>query len=436
MGMPPATMPMGMPPPVGLGVGPPPMDDPPPAGGEGPRHEGLLKKRSPSAAPGKGWQERWFVLEGAVLSYFKQKDAKTMFMEVDKDGSGALDIDEIGKLCKEMGMKLSKKAEQKMMKDLDANGDNEVTFEEFEGWWQVNGGKTAKSRAAVGDITLTDMRDIQTIGTLQIALVGSDRNYNLEANSEAEAEVWVSKMRASVPSPEAAAKAGAAQRRAAWVQTMDAVVAAGGQSPPVAMAAFPVDGPLGIMWQELQHQGGAFAVVKAVQPGSAAAMNRVVAGRLLGYIQGQPTFGLSYEEIVNRIKSAARPLQIGFVAEVEPEAPSEVAAAADHGAPVLAKNWLNIEWEGGKKKAKVERRYCTLDKKRLALFKIAEDVTIDISCELVSKEKAGGVLTMDTCKLVPATAGEKRIKLDVAGGASPPPPPSPIPARASFRRTI
>ena len=63
----------------------------------------------------------------------EQKDAKTMFMEVDTDGSGALDVGEIGKLCKEMGLKLNKKAEQKMMQELDANGDHEVSFEEFEG---------------------------------------------------------------------------------------------------------------------------------------------------------------------------------------------------------------------------------------------------------------------------------------------------------------
>ena len=38
---------------------------------------------------------RWFVLQNAKLSYYKEKDAKTMFHEFDKDKSGYLDLDEV-----------------------------------------------------------------------------------------------------------------------------------------------------------------------------------------------------------------------------------------------------------------------------------------------------------------------------------------------------
>ena len=50
--------------------------------------EGFLDKRSPKM--GGGWQKRWWVLDCAAktFSYFKAKDAHTMFTELDDDGSG------------------------------------------------------------------------------------------------------------------------------------------------------------------------------------------------------------------------------------------------------------------------------------------------------------------------------------------------------------
>jgi hypothetical protein len=125
-----------------------------------------------------------------------------------------------------------------MMADLDSNGDNEVSFEEFEAWWRINGGKAATVRAlpgrlgalsvsivsilygvygragrltalfgrfwrgqkrkAAGEIDLKTLRDIQGVGTTQITLVGADRNYSLEAETPEEAEVWLAKLRSSV----------------------------------------------------------------------------------------------------------------------------------------------------------------------------------------------------------------------------------------------
>eukprot|EP01052_Picozoa_sp_SAG31_P031745 SAG31_NODE_3399_length_4314_cov_6.223962_2_plen_605_part_00 len=379
-----------------------------------PRQEGLLKKKSPTA--GKGWQERWFVLENRVLSYFKQRDAKSMFMEADKDNSGSLDTKEVGRLCKDMGMKLNKKAEQRMMEELDSNRDNQVTFEEFEAWWRVNGGKTAKARQEVGSIQLSEIRDIQAVGTLGITVVGSDRNYNLEASTEVEAEVWVTKMRQSLPSPQDQAANNSTLRRAAWFETMDRLLSVNGQIPPLTVAAFPAEGPLGIMWQELRYERFCFAVVKAVQPGSAAAMNQVVAGLLLGYIQGQSTFGQQYEDVISHIKQASRPLQIGFIAEIEPEMPPpQTETASDPDCPVLAKGWLFLGWDGGKKKKKPERYFCTVDKVRMAWFKVADDVVIDKSNELISVSKAAGTLVMQMATLLPVT-GVNLIKMQRMGG--------------------
>ena len=51
----------------------------------GGRLAGYLGKSS--AAKGKGWQTRWFVLDAAArtLTYYKDKDAQTLFTELDAD---------------------------------------------------------------------------------------------------------------------------------------------------------------------------------------------------------------------------------------------------------------------------------------------------------------------------------------------------------------
>ena len=103
------------PPPSEIPPGPPPLDDAPPpvpAGGfadeppptdflappsMGPRFEGWMNKWSD--AKGKKWQGRFFVLDDTKLTYFKGKDAQTMFDECDQDHSGYLDRQEIKYLC-------------------------------------------------------------------------------------------------------------------------------------------------------------------------------------------------------------------------------------------------------------------------------------------------------------------------------------------------
>eukprot|EP01051_Picozoa_sp_SAG22_P022792 SAG22_NODE_5607_length_985_cov_1.296840_2_plen_86_part_00 len=82
------------------------------------------------------WQQRWFVLTpDATLAWFKHTPARTLFDEMDEDGSGFLDQAEVTKLCKQMGKKLNKKGLEAAMKEMDADGSGEVEFEEFDAWW-------------------------------------------------------------------------------------------------------------------------------------------------------------------------------------------------------------------------------------------------------------------------------------------------------------
>ena len=101
---------------------------------------------------GKGvWQLRWFVFDygSAVLSYYKEKSARAMFDEVDEDKSGYLDGNEVAGLCKSLGKKMGDTDIANAMLAMDRDGNNQVSFEEFEVWWNINGGKSAVKRGEV-----------------------------------------------------------------------------------------------------------------------------------------------------------------------------------------------------------------------------------------------------------------------------------------------
>jgi centrin-1 len=140
-----------------------------------PKYEGFLSKLSPKASrlsgiggtskAGAGWQKRWFVLDGpaGTLSYYREKDARSMFEEMDADGSGYLDMQEVEQLCKQLGKKLSKKEMQLAMGEMDRDGNGEVSFPEFEAWWTVHCAKQAGKRAAAGTIELKDVHTVHAV---------------------------------------------------------------------------------------------------------------------------------------------------------------------------------------------------------------------------------------------------------------------------------
>ena len=69
--------------------------------------------------------------------------AKGMFKKFDADDSGSLERAEIKELCKEMGLKLTKKGLDGAMADMDADGSGGVNFDEFNKWWKKNAGAKA-----------------------------------------------------------------------------------------------------------------------------------------------------------------------------------------------------------------------------------------------------------------------------------------------------
>ena len=140
----------------------------------GKRHEGFMEKLSPSAA--KGWQQRYFVLENNQLMYFKEKDARAMFDELDKDDSGYLEEMEAASLCRTLGKKLNKKSMEKAMAEMDTSGDGKVSFEEFNAWWAQNAGKARAKSEPAGTIDLRQCQWVRSMRKRDQALRTVDMN--------------------------------------------------------------------------------------------------------------------------------------------------------------------------------------------------------------------------------------------------------------------
>ena len=65
-----------------------------------------------------------------------------MFAEVDVDGNGLLDPEELTKLVQKLGLTLTPAQVPQVMALIDTDGSGEVDFEEFFEWWIVNKDKT------------------------------------------------------------------------------------------------------------------------------------------------------------------------------------------------------------------------------------------------------------------------------------------------------
>ena len=80
-------------------------------------------------------------------------ECRKLFNQIDSDGSGLLDLDEIAKLAALLGVKLTPEQQEAAMQEMDGDGSGEVDFDEFWQWWVASGGandtKTKKHETTV-----------------------------------------------------------------------------------------------------------------------------------------------------------------------------------------------------------------------------------------------------------------------------------------------
>ena len=90
--------------------------------------------------------DAWWADNGDKNQY-QLRDPEAVFRQIDVDGSGSLDREELRQLLKKLGQtKIKDQHITELMDELDVDGDGEVSYEEFEQWWRRNGGKKYKTR--------------------------------------------------------------------------------------------------------------------------------------------------------------------------------------------------------------------------------------------------------------------------------------------------
>lgn len=71
----------------------------------------------------------------------KSAVAHILFREMDADGSGKLNFNELQELCERLGQKKTDEEIQTALQDMDKDGDMEADADEFVDWWIHNGGR-------------------------------------------------------------------------------------------------------------------------------------------------------------------------------------------------------------------------------------------------------------------------------------------------------
>lgn len=79
---------------------------------------------------------------GAKLREATYRDVQDIFNAIDTDGNGYLDHQEIGEVAEVLGFPMSENELAAAFKELDADSNGRISFEEFEQWWNHGNAET------------------------------------------------------------------------------------------------------------------------------------------------------------------------------------------------------------------------------------------------------------------------------------------------------
>ena len=98
-----------------------------------------------------------FVPPPSTKKRAEEAQLREFFNEIDTDGSGFLDRDEIAALAKRLGVEFSERELDEAMAEMDADGGGEIDFEEFAAWWPR--AQKSKLAAAMNAKAFKQVRD-------------------------------------------------------------------------------------------------------------------------------------------------------------------------------------------------------------------------------------------------------------------------------------
>jgi uncharacterized membrane protein len=87
----------------------------------------------------------------------EQAKLESLWAQLDQDGSGALDKNEVAEVMKSMGKPVDAAGLEAAMQEIDKDGSGEVEFEEFLGWWQKQDPEAQKQLMMLQDLNFDDL---------------------------------------------------------------------------------------------------------------------------------------------------------------------------------------------------------------------------------------------------------------------------------------
>jgi len=109
-------------------------------------------------------------------------DVHDVFAELDKDNDGHIDVAELHEMFRRLDCKMTDEQVEEAMKELDTNGDNQMSQREFSTWYLA-----AESRVESEIKNVFDSLDVNKDGTIEIAEVGllfSRLNYHAQPEEQ------------------------------------------------------------------------------------------------------------------------------------------------------------------------------------------------------------------------------------------------------------
>lgn len=119
----------------------------------------------------------------------EQEKLHAVWVAVDADGSGELDMEELGQVLEKMGQKADPAQLEVIYKQLDQDEDGDVDYEEFVEWWQIQKEKAherARQQGGDGDQGSLELEDMLGASPKRVAKPKVEKGVVTEAEEEAE----------------------------------------------------------------------------------------------------------------------------------------------------------------------------------------------------------------------------------------------------------
>ena len=196
-----------------------------------------------------------------------------------------------------------------------------MDFDEFQRWWDKEGGKNAKAREAAGVIKLDEMQTVTGSGEVDIMIMNKKRTYDLQAESKEDWVAWLDALKSA--RPEIFVEPTAKKLKAKDKKALGAALLEHSLEKKITVELLE-EGPLGVSFTEDPDKEPDCAYILSVKKGSQAAAlpgSPLAPGMKLTKVGESTTVGKVYAEVIELLKATKqRPLILEFAVPEDQEA--------------------------------------------------------------------------------------------------------------------